>query len=231
MNYLVKHEISENVLSICKLKTNKMKAKSILNIIFCLSISLIILQGCNPMSIMIKGDDCKMNGGFEIIKEGLPVNWYYYSTQAAASGDFEILCDETIFKEGSKSLKFYVKNCDSIGGWHSPGFFKEFKVVPGETYKVSFWSINTGCKFQAKVETGMKGNPCISETIIQTEEAFSEWKYFEHNIQIPVTNDNIRFEVNILSSGSIWFDVIKIEGVNDKSERTIYPYRGDEECK
>jgi hypothetical protein len=183
------------------------------------------------MSIAIKGDDCKMNGNFEIIKNDLPVNWYYYAPETVPNSNFTIISDSAFFKEGNRSLKFKIKNCKSIGGWHSPGFFMEFKVVPGDTYKVSFWSINKGCKFEVKVKTGMKGNPGISETIIQTDETFSEWKYFEHNIQIPVTNDNIRFEVNILSLGSIWFDVIKIEGANDKSEPTIYHYRGDAECK
>jgi hypothetical protein len=198
---------------------------------FYFSISLLILNGCNPMSIAIKGSDCKMNGSFEIIKNDLPSNWHYYAPETVPNSDFTIISDTAIFKEGKRSLKFQINNCDPFDGWHSPGYFKEFKVVPGETYKVSLWVINKSCKFKVKVETGMKGNPGISETFIQTQELFSEWKYFEHDIQIPVTNDNIRFEVNILSSGSIWFDDIRIEGVNDKSERTIYPYKGDEECK
>lgn len=218
-------------LSFSNLKTNVMKTKGILKMICCALISLIILQGCNPMSISVKGADCKMNGGFEIVKDGLPVNWHYYSTQAAASGDFEILCDKTIFKEGSKSLKFNVIKCDPIGGWHSPGFFEEFKVISGETYKVSFWVINQGCSFQVNLQTGMKGIPGISETVIRTKETYPEWKYFEYTVQIPKTNDNIRFETNIFSPGTIWIDDIRIIGLNDSSERTIYPYRGDEECK
>lgn len=208
-----------------------MKSIIISKMLFYSSISLIMLQGCNPMSIAIKGSDCKMNGSFEIIKKDLPVNWRYYAPETVPNSDFTIIGDSVIFKEGKRSLNFQINNCDPVGGWHSPGFFKEFKVVPGETYKVSFWSINKGCKFKAKVETGMKGNPGISETIVQTNEIFSEWKYFEHNVQIPAANDNLRFEVNILSSGSIWFDGIKIEGTNDKTDLTIYPYRGDEECE
>ena len=208
-----------------------MKSRSSSRLFFYLSIFLIVLQGCKPMSITIKGDDCKMNGDFEIIEKGLPVNWTYYAPETVPNSEFKIICDSTLFNKGERSLKFQIDTCESVGGWLSPGFFKEFKVVPGETYKVSLWVINKSCKFKVKVETGMKGNPGISETFIQTQEMFSEWKYFEHDIQIPMTNDNIRFEVNILSPGSIWFDDIRIEGVNDKGERTIYPYRGDEECK
>jgi len=205
-----------------------MKIRNVWIILFIFSIAL---TGCNPMSIMIKGDDCKMNGSFEIVKKGLPVNWYYYAPQTVSNGEFEILCDSTLFKEGNISLKFKVKECESIGGWHSPGFFKEFKVIPGETYKVSFWVINHGCSFQVCLQTGMKGVPGISETVVRTKETYSEWKYFEYSLQIPKTNDNIRFEANILSPGTIWFDNIKIFSEIDSSEVTIYPYRGDEECK
>lgn len=183
------------------------------------------------MSIRVKGDNCKMNGSFETIKKGLPINWYYYAPQTVSNSDFDIQIDSTLSKDGKLSLKFQVKECQSTGGWHSPGFFKEFKVIPGETYKVSFWVINHGCTFQVYLQTGMKGNPGIFETLIRTKETYSEWKYFEYSIQIPNTNDNIRFEANILSPGTIWFDDIRITGLNDNSERTIYPYRGDEECK
>ncbi len=196
-----------------------------------LCIYSIALTGCNPMSIIIKGDDCKMNGSFEKLKKGLPVNWYYYAPQTVSNSDFEILCDSTLVKDGNISLKFHVKECEPVGGWRSPGFFKEFKVIPGETYIVSFWVINHGCSFRVYLQTGMKGIPGISETIIQTKETYSDWKYFEYPIQIPKTNDNIRFEANILSTGTIWFDDIRIIGLKDSSERTIYPYRGDEECK
>ncbi len=184
------------------------------------------------MSITKKGDDCKMNGSFEIIKDGYPVNWAFYSPETVPYSDFNIVSDTIQYKDGKRSLQFHINKCgDSIGGWHSPGFFKEFKVIPGEVYKVSLWVINKNCRLRVKVETGMKGVPGISKTFISTQATFSEWKYFEDSLQIPAKNYNIRFEANILSPGSIWFDAIKIEGVKDKSERTLYPYRGYEECK
>lgn len=191
----------------------------------------LVLSGCKPMSIAIKGDDCKMNGSFETTKKDLPVNWCYYAPQTVPNGDFNIQLDHSVFKEGKTSLRFQVRQCESIGGRFSPGFFKSFKVKPGETYIVSFWVLNSGCTFKVYAQTGMKGNSGINETIVQTRESFSTWRYFEHAIKIPMNNDNLRFEANILTPGTLWFDDIRIEGVNDNEERTIYPYRGDEECK
>ena len=47
------------------------------------------------------------------------------------------------------------------------------------------------------------------------------WKYNETYIKTTAYAEFIRFEVTILKPGSIWFDDIKIEGTNDRSERTI----------
>ena len=110
-------------------------------------------------------------------------------------------------------------------------FFEEFKVLPGDTYRINICAINQGCRFRVKVETGMKGNPGISEIITSTRETFSDWKCFEYTVRIPQSNDNLRLEVNILSPGTIWFDDIRIEGTKDTSELRKYPYRGEEECK
>ena len=199
---------------------------------FCyLSALLIMLEGCMPGSIQVRGYDCKMNGSFETLKNGLPVNWWYYAMETVPKGDFDILSDSVIFKEGNRSLKFQVRSCESAGGWHSPGFFEEFKVKPGETYTISFWVINNGCDFKVSVGAGMQGNPGPNKTLVRTQEIYSEWKYFEYTFAIPPANDNIRFEANILSPGMIWFDDIRIEGLNDKKELSLYPYRGYEECE
>jgi len=57
-------------------------------------IPIIILTACGKMSTMIKGDDNKMNGGFEIVKQNLPVNWTFYSPETVPSGDFKIIIDK-----------------------------------------------------------------------------------------------------------------------------------------
>lgn len=187
----------------------------------------LMLAGCRAGSLMVKGDDCKMNGSMEVTKGGLPVNWYYYTSRTVPEGDFDILADSTVFKDGNTSLKFEIRECSTIGGRYSPGFFKTFKVVPGDTYSISFWVINHGCFFEAEYETGMKGIPGISGPMARTKETFKDWKYFEYSVEIPMTND----KVNILTPGSIWFDDIRIVNEKDGSGILIYPYVGDQNCK
>ena len=110
---------------------------------------LLILSGISTsctythMSRIIKGDDKKMNGGFEIVKESLPVNWYFYSPETVPEGDFDIIVDAANFKEGKKSVKFLVRKCTSVGGRYSPGLFNNFNAKPDETYKGSGQSLSS----------------------------------------------------------------------------------------
>ena len=187
-------------------------------------IPIIILTACGKMSTMIKGDDNKMNGGFEIVKQNLPVNWTFYSPETVPSGDFKIIIDTTEFKEGKQSLKFLIRELDTLGGWHSPGFIQGFNAVGGETYKVSFWLMNQGSSLKISTVSGEYLKPKLGkrDTTISINFDIPDWKYFEYYFKIPPEVGMISLEVNILKPGSVWFDDIQISGTgNDKSERTI----------
>jgi hypothetical protein len=173
---------------------------------------------------MIKGDNNKMNGGFEIVKQNLPVNWFFYSPETVPSGDFEIIIDTTEFKEGKQSLKFLIRACDSLGGWHSPGFIQGFNAIGGETYRVSFWLMNKGSSLKVSTTSSEYLKPRLGEndTAIVINLDIPDWRYYEYYFKIPPKVKTISFEVNIYKPGSVWFDDIQITGTQiDKSERTI----------
>lgn len=180
-----------------------------------------MMQGCNPYSTQIKGDNNNMNGSFEAVKENLPVNWYFYPPGKVPNSDFEIISDDKEYKEGNKSLKFIVRKCKSLGGRYSPGFFQDFNAVNNETYKVSLWVINKGCEFKIALQSSEKGKGGPYETVLQTKDSITDWKYFEFFFKTAPAIDMIRFEAHILSPGIIWFDDIRIEGKTDKDERTL----------
>lgn len=187
-------------------------------------IPIIILTACNKMSTMIKGVDNKMNGGFEIVKQNLPVNWYFYSPETVPSGDFKIITDTMEFKEGKQSLKFLIHECDTLGGWHSPGFFQQFNAVGGERYKVSFWLKNQESSLKISTMSNEYLKPRLGErdTSISIDFNIPDWKYYEYYFKIPTEVKMIFFEVNIYKTGSVWFDNIQIVGTEkDKSEMTI----------
>ena len=110
------------------------------------------LTACQQMSEKETDKSAGLNGGFEISKNDLPVNWLMYSPNTVPNADFEIGLDKNIFKEGKQSLRYDVKKCSSIGGWGSPGFTNEFfdtgKFEGEHIYKLSFWIKNNRTKFR-----------------------------------------------------------------------------------
>jgi len=165
------------------------------------------------MSEKITDKSAGMNGGFEVSKNGIPVNWVMYTPKTVADAKFEIVLDKDVFKEGKQSLRFDVDKCSSIGGWNSPGFTNEFfemgKYKGEGKYKLSFWIKNDGTEFKISAGgvSGMKGK---MNTLIQENDQIADWKYFEYQIDIP-KDRWLRMELNILQPGTLWIDDIKIE--------------------
>jgi hypothetical protein len=153
-----------------------------------------------------------LNGSFETVQSGLPVNWLFYTSKTASSGDFDIALDQSEFKDGKQSLKFTVRKCSDQGGWRSPGFCQEFKAEPGETYSISFWAKNDGSKFVAKAG-GVNAFEHDYQMIAATSEQIESWRRFSTNVSIAKGMRALRWELNVLQPGTFWIDDLKIEKI------------------
>ena len=181
---------------------------------FVLLILMFLLVGCfGQMSELEKDKSAGLNGGFEVFRNGLPVNWLMYTPNTVKEADFKIALDNEVYKEGKQSLRFDVVKCSSIGGRFSPGFTNEFfesgKFEGEGIYKLSFWVKNEGSifKISAGSVSAKKGN---MTTLIEEKEQISDWKLFEYHIDIPKDNW-LKMELNILQPGTFWIDDIQIE--------------------
>jgi hypothetical protein len=173
---------------------------------------LVLISGCNQFSEEIRDKTAGMNGSFEITKSGLPVNWLVYTPETVPKGDFDIIIDTTEYKDGKQSLKFLVRECLSVGGWWSPGFCNEYKALPGEIYKTSFWIKNHESEFFIQIG-GVSANQGEYDTIVKSQETLDAWQLFEYYYTIPEKMKAIRIELNILQPGTFWIDDLKIEKV------------------
>ena len=156
-----------------------------------------------------------LNGGFEISRNGLPVNWLMYTPKTVPDADFEIVLDKEVFKEGEQSLKLDVEKCSSAGGWHAPGFTNEFSEVgkfEGDgSYKVSFWIKNSGAKFNISAG-GVSPLEGDMKTLLEEDDQIDNWRFFEYEIDIP-KDKWLRMQLNILDPGTFWIDDIRIERI------------------
>lgn len=207
LGLIVKEECSIKTI---KMKTLKLKSRLRFLLTLCL---LLILGSCNQMSEQIKDEFAGMNGGFEVAKNGIPINWLMYTPNTVKDADFKIVLDNEVYKEGRQSLRFDVVKCSSIGGRFSPGFTNEFfesgKFEGESSYKLSFWVKNDGSAFRISAGgvSAKKGNMTI---LIDEDKQISDWKHLEYQIDIP-KNNWLRLELNVLEPGTFWIDDIQID--------------------
>jgi hypothetical protein len=156
-----------------------------------------------------------LNGGFEVSRNGLPVNWLMYTPETVPDSEFAIILDNENFKEGTQSLRFDVSECSSKGGWHSPGFTNEFfdigKIEGEGTYMLSFWIRNDKTTFEI---TGgsVAPNKGDMKTLLNSSEQIDEWKQYTFEINVPKERW-LRFQLNILQPGTFWIDDVRINEV------------------
>lgn len=169
--------------------------------------------GCTNMSELIEDESAGLNGGFEVTESGIPVNWLVYTPSTIPSGDYDLIIDVEDPRSGSQSLKFVVRECSSGGGWHSPGFSRQFDATPGATYKVGLWVENDGAEFQARVG-GVSATEGEYEIIVRSRETIAEWRHYEYEYAMPAEYDQLRFELNVLRPGTFRVDDVTIEGLD-----------------
>jgi len=179
-----------------------------------IAIAAMTSSGCTKMSESILDKAVGMNGGFEVVERGLPVNWLVYTPATIPTGEYDLIIDTVEYQSGKQSLKFAVRECSSVGGWHSPGFAKEYKATPGVTYTIGIWVKNDAAEFVATIG-GVSAFEGESETIVRSGETIATWKHFEHEYTMPQEFDRLRFEINVVRPGTFWIDEVTISRIGD----------------
>jgi hypothetical protein len=194
-----------------------MMGKSIFRINAIHSIVIVLVlasfSGCSRFIERIVDHKAGINGSFEISAVGLPVNWSIYTQKVVPEGDFDIILDTTDFRDGKQSLKFQVRKCLPHGGWHSPGIFQEITAEPGDKFLVSWWQKNSGCAYKI-VLTSYNTDDLKDEQFLgffEVSDTIQEWQKFESLCTLAVRQNQLRFQLNILSPGTFWIDGFQIE--------------------
>lgn len=165
------------------------------------------------MSAIVKDESVGMNGSFEVTKSGLPVNWLVYTPRTIPTGDYDLVIDTTEHESGRQSLKFVVRECSPVGGWHSPGISKEYPATPGVTYTVGVWVKNEGAEFVVRFG-GVSAFKGEYETVVRTDESIGAWRHYQLDYTLPSKYDRLRLEMNVLRPGTFWIDDVTISGIS-----------------
>ena len=164
---------------------------------------------CRKLSEIAHDDAVGLNGDFETVTAGLPVNWNVYTRRTIPNADYDLIIDTLEVKSGKQSLKFVVRECEPDGGWRSPGFSQELEAPAGSTWNIAFWVRNAGADFLAKVG-GVSAHESDLKTMAWSDAPFFRWKQFEYTYTVPPHLNRIRFELNVVRPGVFWIDDVTI---------------------
>lgn len=201
------------------MKTSKMYWAHCFRRINCcvlLAVISIGVNSCNHFRANVEFDKAAgYNGGFEVVKKGLPVNWLFTAESNQLYSDFEVISDSLDFREGKRSVRFSVKKCSEEGGWKSPGLANEFYgtgkfMGPGE-YRVSLWVKSKKSTARFTVSSASPGN--IYSRLVWEIINATEWKQLEYKVKLSEGNW-LRVELEILKPGEFWVDDIQISKLN-----------------
>lgn len=167
---------------------------------------LIMFTSCVSMSDWEMDKSAGINGGFEIFRKGIPVNWLVFTPATVKpTATFSISADSVNPSEGKVSLRFDVQSCDSMGDRHSPGICNEFPVEEGKTYLVRYRLRNTGCRIKVRLGA-IKMDAGKQFTAYDSNRPIKEWELIEQEIKVEKGLNRIRFVFNALTPGTCWLD-------------------------
>lgn len=172
---------------------------------------LLLCDGCDVTTTTL----AEANGSFEILKNGLPINWTF-NPASFKKEDLDLKLDTTNPKDGKQALEFDVYHCSDVGGVYSPGIFQVIRITPGHTYKTTFWIKNRGCKFLVRLSCNKGYELGHVSKVLETSDSMDTWTKFEFLSPTYKNEIGIRFELNILGPGTLWIDDIRIEEVTNQ---------------
>lgn len=174
------------------------------------AVASLFFISCSDMSERITDSNTGSNNSFEVAQQGMPVNWDIYTSKTVPAAKFTVGVDTEAPQDGKQSLRFDVQECTAQGGWRSPGVAKEFDVDGGSEYELRFWVKNKGTKFSVQAG-GIAATTGDTKQLLTTTESNTDWKEFVYTIPVAKEYQRLRFELNVLTPGTLWLDNVSIK--------------------
>ena len=185
--------------------------------------------GCRPLSKSASEPSAGLNGGFEVVREGLPVQWSVYSPETVPGAAFRIEFDEAERREGLQALRFDVAACGDEGGWRSPGIARELEVEPGATYAVSFQIKSESCRWSA-AWGGVDAKTGELERTDTSPCEEGDWRLVEARYRVPERYERLHHvavrDVALLLDAQVRVERRRVtDGIEDRHQRRIQRHR------
>jgi hypothetical protein len=161
--------------------------------------------GC-ALSDVVVDPAAGRNGGFELVRDGRPVNWQVYDPDGA---EVTVVMDHEQRTEGDVSLRLDVTSATGEPGWRSPGVAQEWPVEPG-TWEITVdirrergavWQLTTG---------SIDASSGTSQVVDGARYPEGAWATVSQRVEVPPEHDRVRVELIALTPGVVWVDDVRM---------------------
>lgn len=164
--------------------------------------------GCDTISVRERDDTAGLNGGFEITRNGLPVNWYFYRAPLE-DGSAQVRVETADRVEGMRSLRLDVQSVDTAARARLTGFFQVVPAQAGRTYLVSLWLKNPEAPIRLILRSERPQD--ASDPMIADLPPNADWQPYEYTWTVPPEYENLRIEMQPLGPGTFLLDDVRID--------------------
>ena len=173
-----------------------------------LAFGSMMLVSCGSNELIRSDPSGGLNGGFELMEDGYPVNWAF-GPDPESTESYRVSVDTERFVEGSNSLCVISSKADPTKAFRS----KRVPVQAGAEYRISFSMMNEGCSLRVRRTTmNSSGTKNMREGIIATvSESSSDWVSHEEILTAAQGEAKVFLTFLIDGVGTLWCDDVRIE--------------------
>jgi hypothetical protein len=189
---------------------NNMKSTIQISFAILLGATAFFLVSCQRDEISKSNSAAGLNGSFEVVEDGYPVNWTFFPNPESNTS-LQIALDSRDVVEGNHSLKLVAKQNNKTPGFRS----RRIPVQSGRKYKLTMSVKADGCTFKVNriIQDPWGKTNLRANIIFNTHKPSGTWQKHEETITIAEGEASVHLIFLIDGPGTLWCDNIQFEEI------------------
>lgn len=169
------------------------------------------VSSCQKNELYVGNAKAGLNGSFEVVESGYPVNWAIFPSPENSKSTSVSLNSVTV-RDGKYSIELVTQEIKGTTGIRT----RRLSVNSRKRYRISFWAMNKAGAFQVnRVIRDHSGKKNIRAKIIaRSSQPTDEWQRFDDDILIAENEKYLHLIFRVTEPGTLLIDDVVIEEVS-----------------
>jgi len=187
-----------------------MKRIMAISLVTLLAVVAIFLVSCQRDEFSKSNPTVGLNGSFETVENGYPVNWAFFPNPESNTS-FQAVLDSENVVDGKHSLKLVAKGNDKTTGFRS----RRIPVQSGKKYKLAMSVKADGCTLKVNriVQDASGKKNLRANIIVNTRKPSAKWEKHEETLAVARGEAYVLLVFLIDGTGTLWCDNVQLEEI------------------